>query len=41
MEKALNNNFVFLGIRKLGENINKESILYRMNAREKVDADRK
>lgn len=30
-----------MGIRKLGENINKEAILYRMNAREKVDAERK
>lgn len=41
MEKALNNNSVILGIRKLGENMNKEAILYRMNAREKVDAERK
>jgi hypothetical protein len=41
MEKALNNNFVILGIRKLGENMNKEAILYRLNAREKVDAERK
>jgi hypothetical protein len=41
MEKALNNNFVILGIRKLGENMNKEAILYIMNAREKVGAERK
>jgi hypothetical protein len=41
MEKALNNNFVILGIRELGENMNKEAILYRINAREKVDAERK
>jgi hypothetical protein len=41
MEKTLNNNFVILGIRKLRENINKETTLYRINAREKVDAERK
>ncbi len=41
MEKALNNNSVILGIRKLGENMNKEAILYIMNAREKVGAERK
>jgi hypothetical protein len=35
MEKALNNNFVISGIRKLGENMNKEAILYRMNAKRK------
>jgi hypothetical protein len=28
MEKNLNNNFVILGIRKLGENRNKETTLY-------------
>jgi hypothetical protein len=42
MEKALNINSAILGIRELlGENMNKEAILYRMNAREKVDAERK
>jgi hypothetical protein len=33
MEKALNNNSVILGIRKLVENMSKEAILYRKKSR--------